>query len=447
MATIATHNGSTVRQAHNMRAASCLAKEKHIDPSRPHEIWKHETISHAYHRLFDQAREDYNTRQKRQDRKLTGSYLSEIEKDPKKHSCYEMIIGIYGDDVPEHLSKSIMKGFVDGWQDRNPNLELIGAYYHADEEGKNPHVHIDYIPVAHGYQRGPETQTGLVKALEQQGFVKKGKATAQIQWEARENSYLDMVCQFNDISVEHPQAGQNQIKHLETKIYKAEQTAKEAEITRDRLTGDVKHLKGTKEALNGKIERLSDTIDKQRNEINRLALELEDLREQKKKQAQLAARAHEKAAKAEQTADKLNDLIRQKFEALEMTAQERMPVKHKLGGREVIEIDPKELAKLQDAAAYVREAFEIKKQGERYIDQAKEEARNIVQKAEMAMSDDWFEHKLIGIQIDQIRKDWPELDRYFDQRGIYRGREWLSQQKAHPQHKHRRETNRDEIER
>lgn len=67
-----------------------------------------------------------------------------------------------------------MQEFVSTWQERNPNLELIGAYYHADEQGE-PHIHLDYIPVAHGYKRGLETQTGLVKALQEQGFEKTVK--------------------------------------------------------------------------------------------------------------------------------------------------------------------------------------------------------------------------------------------------------------------------------
>lgn len=70
------------------------------------------------------------------------------------------------------LSKAIMHKFVDNWSARNPNLKLIGAYYHADEDGE-PHIHLDYVPVAHGYVKGMETQTGLVKALGEQSFDKK----------------------------------------------------------------------------------------------------------------------------------------------------------------------------------------------------------------------------------------------------------------------------------
>ena len=49
-----------------------------------------------------------------------------------------MIIGVYPDKeglgIDEKTQREILKEFVDGWRERNPNLELIGAYYHADEQ-------------------------------------------------------------------------------------------------------------------------------------------------------------------------------------------------------------------------------------------------------------------------------------------------------------------------
>ena len=122
--------------------------------------------------------------------------------------------------VNNETGREILKEFVDGWSERNPNLELIGAYYHADEEGV-PHVHCDYVPVAHGYKRGMETQTGLVKALGEMGFEKKGKATAQIQWQARENKHLEELCLERGIDVLHPERDAKQ--HLDTREYKQRQ--------------------------------------------------------------------------------------------------------------------------------------------------------------------------------------------------------------------------------
>ena len=62
MATISTHNGSAVRRQHNIRNKKVTSKQLHIDPGGEHEIWKDETIAHAYHRIFDKYVEEYNSR-------------------------------------------------------------------------------------------------------------------------------------------------------------------------------------------------------------------------------------------------------------------------------------------------------------------------------------------------------------------------------------------------
>lgn len=227
--TISTHNGSTVRQAHNIRDARCVEKEPHIDPNGVHETWMHESVRDAYKRLFNDSVQRYNERQERPERRIKDYYVK-VAKDAKMHTCYEMIIGIYGrnkDGTPicnDKLGKDIMREFVDDWQRRNPNLILIGAYYHADEDGE-PHVHIDYIPMAHGYSKGMDTQAGLVKAFGEMGFKKQGKATAQILWEARENDYLTELCERRGLTVDHPRDKER--KHMETEIYKAKKQLEE----------------------------------------------------------------------------------------------------------------------------------------------------------------------------------------------------------------------------
>lgn len=229
--TISTHNGSSAHRAHNIRDEKVVSKEKHINPDGVHEVWHDEAPSAAYERIFGNAVKKYNESQKRPERRV-DNYYRQICKDKKKHPVYEMIIGVYGKDdsglplCSSAQGKAIMKKFIENWKERNPNLELIGAYYHADEEG-SPHVHIDYIPVAHGYKRGMETQTGLVKALEEQGFRKSGKATAQIQWQARENRYLSNLCEDVGLTVDHPKAENEE--HLETELYKAEKNVLQAQ--------------------------------------------------------------------------------------------------------------------------------------------------------------------------------------------------------------------------
>ena len=229
-----------------------MSKEAHIIPNGVHETWIDEPVRQAYERLFSEAVLKYNEKQTRSDRQIK-SYYTDVCKDSKKHPVYEMIIGIYGksDDGSSICSseqgKEIMRQFMDNWKQRNPNLELIGAYYHADEQGE-PHLHLDYIPVAHGYSRGLETQTGLVKALSQQGFEKRGKATAQIQWEKRENDYLTSLCEAVGLEVDHPKTGLN---HLATEEYKAQKRL-------DKLTERTERTQKRLDELEGRVMKQSE---------------------------------------------------------------------------------------------------------------------------------------------------------------------------------------------
>lgn len=235
--TISTHNGTAVAREHNIRNEKVVSKENHINPDGIHEIWIDEPIRQAYKRLFGESVQNYNNKQTRADRKI-DSYYHNICKDKKKHPVYEMIIGVYGKSengspiCSVEQGKAIMQKFVQDWSRRNPNLELIGAYYHADEDGE-PHVHLDYIPVAHGYTKGMETQTGLVKALGEQGFEKNGRATAQIQWEKRENDYLTSLCEDVGLTVIHPQIEGR--KHIETQTFKLQKQIEELQKEKVKL--------------------------------------------------------------------------------------------------------------------------------------------------------------------------------------------------------------------
>ena len=239
--TIATHNGSKVSRQHNIRLRSITDREAHISRTGRHETWLDINPREAYKRLFGEAVAAYNDTQKRADRKI-DDYYTQIKKSKSQHPVYEMIISIGNDKnrPPEDMARGIMLDFCKNWKDRNPNLVLIGAYYHADEVGV-PHVHVDYVPVAHGYQKGMSTQTGLVKALGEQGFYKSGKKTAQIQWQQRENNVLEALCRERGFDVIHPQAGKG-VKHLEKEDYILQQRLYDLEAINSQLKAVTKAL-------------------------------------------------------------------------------------------------------------------------------------------------------------------------------------------------------------
>lgn len=276
MATIATHNRPKLSVKHNLRDPAVVSKEPHIDPKGLHETWLHKPIREAYEEIFGEALRVYNTKQQRADRQIKD-YYAQIRKSDQQHPAYEMIIGVYGDEThSDSEKKEIMRQFVDEWHERNPNLRLIGAYYHADEQGE-PHVHIDYIPVATGYKKGLETRNGMRRALEQQGFTKKGRETAQIAWERSENEALETLCKARGISVEHPQQGKGR-EHLST-----------ADYVKEKAADDIKELLPAKKQVIGsrltvsaedyeKASELSRSVYTMKQQVKRLEAEVEALK-------------------------------------------------------------------------------------------------------------------------------------------------------------------------
>ncbi len=256
--TISTHNGSQVAREHNKRNPRVILKEDHIDPEGHFEIWIDEDPKVAYERIFGQACEAYNAKQTKEDRKIQD-YYAKICKDEKKHPVYEMIIGIYGrnpDGSPvcsKAEGRNILRAFVDDWKRRNPNLELIGAYYHADEEGA-PHVHLDYIPVARGYTKGMEVQTSISRALQQQGCAAQGQQTEQMQWQASENQHLGNLCALCGMTVLHP----GSTAHKSTEIYKAERKLHELQQEADTLRQEIASSSKELEVVKNEIESMRD---------------------------------------------------------------------------------------------------------------------------------------------------------------------------------------------
>lgn len=84
------------------------------------------------------------------------------------------------------------EGLCKKFQLRNPQLYVIGAYIHLDEE--TPHLHLNFIPWVSGCKRGLETKTSLKAALATRGFVSEGKGdTEWKQWAEAEKDDIALI--------------------------------------------------------------------------------------------------------------------------------------------------------------------------------------------------------------------------------------------------------------
>ena len=159
-------------QLHNRREYEKIGKPipDNIDVSKSSEniILVDKDIKQAYREIFGEALEQYNAKQKRADRKIED-YCDHIKKSKNGEKLFYEDVVQWGSkedfqkpETRERAKEALVK-YVEGFEERNPNLKLIGAYIHMDEA--SPHLHLDYVPVATGYSRGLETRNSLDKAM------------------------------------------------------------------------------------------------------------------------------------------------------------------------------------------------------------------------------------------------------------------------------------------
>ncbi len=170
--TVSFQHGTKVAIGHNRRIESLADKEAHIDPNGKHESWKDEPIEKAYDRIFGEALKEFNNKQKRKDRRIE-SYLANVRNNSKLHDQYEAIIqvGNFKNHPDEKTAYKILKEYYEDFIKRNGKcLEVIGAFYHADEFGGCPHLHLDYVPKAKGNKTGLKLRNNQTEAFKELGY-------------------------------------------------------------------------------------------------------------------------------------------------------------------------------------------------------------------------------------------------------------------------------------
>lgn len=223
-----------------------------------------EDIGYVYEHLFAESTRRYNTRQKRNDRKIHCSYYeslfhrkptnSVVTAADKRKSFYEDVVQIgrkedSGVDTEDaQLVADCLKEYMAGYQKRNPNFVVFNAVLHMDET--TPHLHIDYIPVGH-YRRGQDTQNGIAQALKEMGFGEGKGAIAR--WRASEIEVLNQICLAHSITPLEPEKSRGS---MSVKEYK------EARQEADRLKVENVQLKSENENITHELAETRVMLEK-----------------------------------------------------------------------------------------------------------------------------------------------------------------------------------------
>lgn len=199
-------------QLHNRRDYEKIGREvpDNIDKNLTREniTLVDKDIREAYQEIFGEALAQYNGKQKRADRRIENYYEHIAKSKNGEKLFYEDVLQWgkkedFENPQTRKMAKEALVRYASTFEQRNPNLRLIGAYIHMDEA--SPHLHLDYVPVAHGYSRGLSTRNSLDKAMKEMGFVpekESRKNNATKLWKENERAYFGELCRSMGLEVE-----------------------------------------------------------------------------------------------------------------------------------------------------------------------------------------------------------------------------------------------------
>ena len=342
---------------HNNRDFIC----NNVVPERTawNRIYIQEPLKDAYEKCFGQALRDYNAAQKRKDRQKED-YLKEIENSGNKEKTfYENIVQIgKKTDTPVADENGVMTEeakaaievldrYAKTFQERNPNLYLFNCVMHLDEA--TPHLHIDYIPVAHGYKNGMKTRNSLTKAFQQMGFAKavSRKQNETVAWQEREREYLTELCREQGIEIEVLGVQRDNLSLSEYKAVMREvEELEQQAVVLDKRNED---LEQQNDDLAQKTAELRGQVQEMEVQNNELVLQAQKLTEQ--------IEEAEKKEKAVKEVLAKHDLRAETFKMIskEVTAETKnmksvaVPVTNLFGCEEYVKVKKSDWNKMLDA--------------------------------------------------------------------------------------------------
>lgn len=305
-----------------------------------------QSLREAYDQLFGAAVAEYNSKQKRKDR-WVSDYLTDIKNSGNNEKpFYEVVVqigrkedtGVLGMDgklsIDAEAAKMILDEYARTFQERNPNLYLFNAVLHMDEA--TPHLHLDYIPVAHGYKTKMHTRNSLTKALQEMGIEPATSKldTETMHWQAREREYLMGMCRERDIEIDI--LGEKRDNYTIPEYKAARQAA-------DELTAELEILNAEKQEAEAVIASINSVAENSREEIaeskQHLAEINADIAEREKRYA-VYEKKIDKVIAAGKPVKKELDSIRSKTKSLPAL----------LGGEPSIKISEKDFERVMEMA-------------------------------------------------------------------------------------------------
>lgn len=267
-----------------------LPAHKHIirELSKENVVLVKKPIEEVYEELFGEALKEYNSKQKREDRKIKN-YLKHIKKSKSYDYQREFIIAVgdkdYFDDKDMKFKKDkfqpILIELVEKFKENNPNLYVYNAVIHFDEQGA-PHAHVNVVPFATGYKKGLKVQPSFRKALFNQGYKNSNKDNLKNFYDKQVKSFEEILKKYG---IERKLVGTNKIKDM--REYKA--VMREIDKIKERVTAlqkekqeleqTVKTYKSIMDWETKKVSKILEKRDKLEAETAQISTEIKNMEE------------------------------------------------------------------------------------------------------------------------------------------------------------------------
>ncbi len=242
-------------------------------------------IKEAYDECFGEAVREYNEKQTRKDRKK-DDYMSDIKNSGNGEKLfYENVVqigkmsdtGVLDENgnlrEEAKAAMDVLDEYARTFQERNPNLHVFNSVLHMDEA--TPHLHIDYIPVAHGDKTGLSTRNSLTKAYQEMGIGKALSRTDNetVHWQIRERNYLEELCRERGIEIET--LGINRDDYTIPEFKAAMRAVEDKEAEAEILQSQIEETKHMIKSLEEDIDDNTDKIMEQTEVLTNLRSEIE----------------------------------------------------------------------------------------------------------------------------------------------------------------------------
>lgn len=270
---------------------------KHIDRFRSenNRYLVQRDIHEMYDEIFGRALELYNAKQKRKDRRISD-YYQHVKKSKTLELQREFIIQVGNVEdfqIEENWQKAnyILEKYVETFEARNPQFRVYNAVIHNDEA--SPHLHINVIPVAHGYKRGLSLQPSFDKAIRQQGIETNAKDSREVFRAFRDGEIQAVTEIAKEMNIERKLGETNKFKdtreykkyqqgltELKNEISEKKTEFEELDVQATRLEAVKTNLESHTDVLKGKVDKYTQDIEKLHTEQNRAKKRLEEQKQE-----------------------------------------------------------------------------------------------------------------------------------------------------------------------